>query len=191
MNNKQLLIKLSLGNNKSRARNETCYFTYRNYYENLPVGWAIATLSQVILLTSGTDLKPEEYSSNNIGIPYLTGASNISDKNEIIINRYTTRKHINSHLNEILLSCKGTIGKIVLNNIGDVHVARQFMSIESFINNDYLEIYLKTLVNGLISEAKSMIPGIDRNQILSKIIALPPIDEQIKIVKKVNELVNY
>lgn len=148
-------------------------------------------LSHIISLTSGTDLSPEEYSSNDIGIPYLTGASNISDKNEIIINRYTMREYTNSHLNEILLSCKGTIGKIVTNNIGDVHVARQFMSIKSFISNDYLVIYLKTLVNGLISEAKSMIPGIDRNQILSKIIALPPINEQIKIIKKINGLINY
>lgn len=163
----------------------------KNYYKNLPTGWAVATLSNVISLTSGTDLAPEEYSSNNIGIPYLTGASNISNKNEIIINRYTARKYINSHLNEILLSCKGTIGKIVTNNIGEVHAARQFMSIKSFIDNDYLIIYLKTLVNGLIAEAKSMIPGIDRNQILSKIIALPPINEQIKVVKKVNELISY
>ena len=151
----------------------------------------MSRLSQIIILTSGTDLSPEEYSANNIGVPYLTGASNISDKNEIIINRYTNEKFINSHFNEILLSCKGTIGKIVYNNIGDIHVARQFMSIRSFIDKDFLIFYLKTLVDRLIFEAKSMIPGIDRNQILTKTIFLPPIQEQSRIKKKVISLFDY
>ena len=58
--------------------------------------------------------------------------------------------------------------KIANNNVGDIHVARQFMSINSFINKEFLIIYLHTLVAELSSEAKSMIPGIDRNQVLSK-----------------------
>ena len=163
----------------------------KNYYENLPQGWVITTLSQVISLTSGTDLTTQEYSSNNIGVPYLTGASNISNKNEIIINRYTKEKYINSHLDEILLSCKGTIGKIVKNNIGDCHVARQFMSIKAFIDKDYLIIFLKTLIDILVFEAKSMIPGIDRCQILTKVICLPPLNEQKLISKKIEILLNY
>ena len=121
----------------------------------------------------------------------MTGASNISNKNEIIINRYTDKKYINSHLNEILLSCKGTIGKIVKNSIGDCHIARQFMSIKSFISKEYLIIYLQTLVNVLVSEAKSMIPGIDRCQILSKQILLPPHNLQLKITEKVNKIIKY
>ena len=162
----------------------------KNYYENLPQGWSVTTLATIISLTSGTDLTHLEYSSNNIGVPYLTGASNISSKNEIIINRYTKEKYINSHLGEILLSCKGTVGKIVKNNIGDCHVARQFMSIKSFINKEYLVIYLQTLVDALVSEARSMIPGIDRNQILSKLILLPPYEQQFKISEKVNKIID-
>lgn len=162
------------------------FFLYINYYENIPQNWIGTALSKVISLTSGNDLKPEEYSPTNVGIPYLTGASNIDSDNNILINRYTNIKYINSHANEILLTCKGTIGKIVINNIGDVHVARQFMSIKSFIDTDYLLIFLNTLVNELNREAKSMIPGIDREQVLSKIIDLPPLMEQKRIANKVN-----
>lgn len=176
---------------KNRFRLWSLLFTYRNYYEKLPQGWAFTQLSQVISLTSGTDLRPQEYSSDNIGVPYLTGASNISNKNEIIINRYTNERFINSHLDEILLSCKGTIGKLVRNNIGDCHVARQFMSIKSFINKDYLMYYLQTLVETLVSEAKSIIPGIDRNQIMSKIIFLPSFKEQKRITDKIDNLLKY
>ncbi len=162
----------------------------KNYYENLPPKWEQTTLSKIINLTSGTDLKPEEYSCENIGIPYITGASNITDDNKIIINRYTKNKYINSKLDDILLSCKGTVGKIVINNIGDVHIARQFMGIKSFINIHFLIIYLNTLVTQLNSEAKSIIPGLDRNQILAKRILLPPEKEQLRISNKVQIILN-
>ena len=162
----------------------------KNYYENLPSGWAKTVVRNIISLTSGTDLTPDEYSSDNIGVPYLTGASNISEDDSIIINRYTNARYVNSYKDEILLTCKGTIGKIAINDIGDIHVARQFMSIRSFILNDYMVIYLKTIVAYLNSEAKSMIPGIDRNQILTKEIMLPPIQEQNRIAYKVSNLLS-
>lgn len=156
----------------------------------MPPRWGQTTLSKIINLTSGTDLKPEEYSCENIGIPYITGASNITDDNKIIINRYTKNKYINSKHDDILLSCKGTVGKIVINNIGDVHIARQFMGIKSFINVHFLIIYLNTLVTQLNSEAKSIIPGLDRNQILAKRILLPPEKEQLRISNKVQIILN-
>ena len=71
-----------------------------------------------------------------------------------------------------------------------MHVARQFMSIKSFINIDYLVIFLKTLVCELNKEAKSMIPGIDREQVLSKLIIVPPLNEQRRIANKVNFILN-
>ena len=121
-------------------------------------------------------------------MPYLTGARNIAEDDSIIIIRYTNARYVNSHKGEILLTCKGTIGKIVINEIGNIHVARQFMSIKSFILDDYIVICLKTIVTYLISEAKSMIPGINRNQLLTKEIMQPPIQEQNRIAKKVSNL---
>ena len=175
-----------------RDKNESYIYQgdEKNYYENLPSGWAKTVVRNIISLTSGTDLTPDEYSSDNIGVPYLTGASNISEDDSIIINRYTNARYVNSYKDEILLTCKGTIGKIAINDIGDIHVARQFMSIRSFILNDYMVIYLKTIVAYLNSEAKSMIPGIDRNQILTKEIMLPPIQEQNRIAYKVSNLLS-
>lgn len=160
---------------------------YKNYYENLPLGWVKTYIRNIVSLTSGTDLKPDEYSSDNIGVPYLTGASNF-DGDKIIINRYTNSRYVNSHKNEILLTCKGTIGKIAINKIGDIHVARQYMSIKSFILNEYMVIYLNTIVSCLNAEAKSIIPGINRSQLLTKEIILPPIQEQNRIASKVSNL---
>ena len=163
----------------------------KNYYENLPQGWAVVRMAQIVSLTSGTDLKPNEYSSSDIGIPYITGASNITEENEIIVNRYTDSKKVNSHLNEILLSCKGTIGKIAINKIGNIHAARQFMSITSFIDKNFFLVYLTSLIEKFCANAKSIIPGIDRNQVLTNILYLPPLKEQIRISKKAKLLLNY
>ena len=55
---------------------------------------------------------------------------------------------------------------------------------------DYLVVFLKTLVSELNHDAKSMIPGIDREQVLSKIIDLPPLVEQRRIIEKVNLILN-
>lgn len=156
----------------------------------MPHGWVFTNVSKIISLTSGTDLKSNEYSSSNIGIPYITGASNITEQNEIIVNRYTDSKYANSHLNEILLSCKGTIGKIAVNKIGNIHVARQFMSIMSFVDECYFLIYLTTIVAKLCANAKSIIPGIDRNQLLMNHVCLPPLKEQIKIGIKASRLLD-
>lgn len=173
--------------NKKGIAKYDVFLSYINYYENLPKGWTITRLSNLITLTSGTDLPSTEFSTKNIGVPYLTGASNISNST-ILINRYTSHKYINSHMDEILLTCKGTVGKIIINSIGDLHVARQFMSIKSFIDLDYTLFFLQTLIEKLVSEAKSIIPGIDRKQLLTKNILLPPNNEQIRIVVKLNLL---
>ena len=162
----------------------------KNYYEKLPKNWMLVPLSNIITLTSGTDLMPENYSSRNIGIPYLTGASNITNNGEIIINRYTFKNFINTELNEILITCKGTIGKIAINTIGEVHIARQFMSVKSYINNEFMYFYFYTLVDNLNNNAKSMIPGIDRAQILKQIVLIPPLQEQSRIVSRINILFN-
>ena len=140
----------------------------------------------MISLTSGNDLEPNEYSPNNIGIPYIIGASNITNSGQIIVNRFTYPKYKNSSSGSILLTCKGTIGKIAVNVIGDIHVARQIMSIKSFVSQDYLKYCLLNIVNELNREARSMIPGIDRSQLLSKKILLPPLKEQIRISKKLS-----
>lgn len=157
----------------------------------IPKGWTICNLSSIISLTSGVDLTSSEYFDNERlnSVPYITGASNI-DNNIIKINRYTDSKFINSHLNDILLTCKGTIGKIVINNIGDVHVARQIMSIKSFINNEFLILLLNANIGKIKSNAKSLIPGINRDDILGLPILLPPIEEQKRIVDKVKILLS-
>ena len=102
------------------------YYLHGKYYEQLgkntvdiseaipydiPNTWVWCRLSGLICLLSGRDLEPHQYNSSRIGVPYITGASNI-DSNRVIINRWTDNPLTISHKGDILLTCKGTIGKI-------------------------------------------------------------------------------
>lgn len=167
-------------------------FSYRNYYRNIKKSWCICKLSNIIKLTSGNDLNSKEYHTKQKenDIPYITGASNFINNN-LILNRYTQNKYCNSHVNDILITCKGTIGKIAINNIGDLHIARQIMGITSFINVEFNTLLILNIVNKLQNKAKSMIPGIERNDLLNEIIAIPNLKMQETICHKFNLLISY
>ena len=153
-----------------------------------PRNWTFVRLRDLIELISGRDLLPAQYNSDKIGIPYITGASNLLNE-RIIINRWTDTPSVVSHKGDLLITCKGTIGEMVFNNIGDVHIARQIMSIRCIgVNSLFIMLVLKSYVSQLQSDAKSFIPGISRDDILKLPFIMPPLAEQACIVNRVEEL---
>lgn len=157
---------------------------------DLPNGWAFCRMKSIIDLISGRDLEKEYYNSINNGLPYITGASNI-ENNKIIINRWTTNPAAISHIGDLLLTCKGTVGKLAYNTLGDMHIARQIMAIRTTKELlPYVEIVVKANITNLQSSARSMIPGVDRDTVLNLIVPLPPLDEQRRIVSTINNVLN-
>lgn len=96
--------------------------------------------------------------------------------------------------NDILLTCKGTIGKLLILKEPKVHIARQIMAIrifnENLIYREFILLILEYHVNKLHILAKSIIPGISREDVLKILVPLPPINEQKRIVKMNYELFN-
>ena len=155
----------------------------------IPESWEWVRLGSIINLQSGQDLTPDKYNDNAKGIPYITGASNI-EAGKVIINRWTEYGRAFANKDELLLTCKGTVGTMAFLKEEKVHIARQIMSIRPLncLAPYYLQIVLETLVEGLKAAAKSMIPGISREDVLTSFIPLPPLSEQERIAKKVFEL---
>ena len=159
------------------------------HYENVPSNWALARVEDIGQLLSGRDLTNDECNSENIGLPYLIGASNI-EGNTFSFIRWTEKPQVISQIGDILISCKGTIGAIVKNNIGDIHIARQFMAIRpntDGITSDYLHICMIAVVEEIKKDARGVIPGIARDNILTKVFAIPPINEQRRIIAAINQ----
>ena len=170
--------------------------TDKSHYENVPFeipkSWVLSDFSELVTLLSGRDLESNDCNSNSEGIPYLIGASNIVD-GKINITRWTTKPLVISKRGDILISCKGTIGEVVTNVIGEIHIARQFMAIQTLpkVFAGYIELYIKSIVNNIKRNARGVIPGISREDILQREIAIPPLEEQKRIVIEVEKWLDF
>lgn len=156
----------------------------------LAEGWVWCRIGDVITLKSGQDLKPHEYSDHEeIGLPYITGASNLQNE-KVIVSRWTNAPRSIAFRGDLLLTCKGSgVGKMGWLKEDQAHIARQIMAVNTigadlkFVKN-FLDIklkYFKEAANGLI-------PGIDRKTVLEMPFSFPPLEEQKAIVSKVNAL---
>ena len=190
------MIKWLIGNNQRYRRLLLYLFCNKSHYENVPFeipeSWVLSDFSELVTLLSGRDLESNDCNSNREGIPYLIGASNIVD-GKINITRWITKPLVISKRGDILISCKGTIGEVVTNVIGEIHIARQFMAIQTspMVYADYIELYIKSIVNNIKRNARGVIPGISREDILHREIALPPLEEQKRIVIEVEKWLDF
>ena len=185
---KERLIK----ERKIKRSKKTAKTSDTPHYENVPFeipeNWIWITLEDILELISGQDFSPEKYNNTNSGIPYIIGASNIENEH-LIINRWTEYPSVYSYLNDLLIVCKGAgIGKMAINNIGAVHIARQIQAIRAYtnyINIKYIKAVVKNNLEGIVSKANGLIPGLKRELLLSLQIPFPPFAEQQRIVTEI------
>ncbi|MBI1695827.1 restriction endonuclease subunit S [Lactobacillus crispatus] len=159
---------------------------------DIPDSWEWVRLGDIIELVSGRDIAKKYHLSHKIhnATPYITGASNIDDKGNITINEWIDNPSVVVTKGTLLLSVKGTIGKIAILQLPKAHIARQIMGIENIynFNQDFQKYFLESYIGELKRKAKSMIPGISRDDIILAPFPFSPLIEQNKITNKIKKL---
>ena len=157
----------------------------------VPEGWEWCRLAAIINMLSGQDFPPSKYNDKGLGIPYITGASNIQDA-KILVNRWTETPTVIAKQNDLLIVCKGSgVGKMAICNIEQGHIARQIQALRNtykLANLQYIRYVIEVNLRPIISNANGIIPGLPRDILLDLILPLPPLAEQHRIVKAVDEL---
>ena len=77
-----------------------------------------------------------------------------------------------------------------MNNVGDVHIARQIQAIRDetgIINSKFIKLCIASNISEIIANANGLIPGLKRELLLSLIIPVAPIEEQERIVNAVEQ----
>lgn len=157
----------------------------------IPESWEWCRLGEIIKMLSGQDLAPSGYNDNQIGIPYITGASNLKN-NSLIINRWTPTPTVKAHDGDLLIVCKGSgVGKMAYCTESEVHIARQIQCIVNefhAIHLGYIKVVISYFLDEIVGQANGLIPGIARDVLLLHVLPLPPLSEQYRIVEKIEEL---
>jgi type I restriction enzyme S subunit len=164
------------------SRNELPY--------ELPNGWAWTRLGELIHLVSGQHLQPQEYSDDpKIGLPYITGPSDFAAEG-LRISRFALVRKAVAKKGHLLLTVKGSgVGKTTICDLPEVAISRQLMGLTAIEWDDrFLLLITHRLAEKLQEEARSLIPGISREDVDAFVFPLPPLAEQHRIVAKVDEL---
>ncbi|MGR9188802.1 restriction endonuclease subunit S [Rhizobium leguminosarum] len=157
---------------------------------DVPVGWCYTRLGNIISLLSGQHLQPLEYSEvPSSGVPYITGPSDFTE-NGLNISRYALVRKAIAKRGQLLLTVKGSgVGKTTICDLPEVAISRQLMSLTPIMwNLGFLSIVTHRLAVALREQARSLIPGIAREDVENFTALLPPLAEQGRIVVKVDEL---
>lgn len=151
----------------------------------IPKHWKWVRLGSVCHLLSGRDEPVSECNDYGAGIPYVMGASNLSQVG-LTIERWIEEPRVVSERGDLLISVKGTIGKLYVQQEAELNLSRQIMAIQpgALIEVDYLYQHVYETLRGIQDQAVGLIPGISRQVLLSLPVPLPPFQEQRAIVKK-------
>jgi type I restriction enzyme S subunit len=150
----------------------------------------MARLGDVIHLVSGQHLQPGEYTDQSAnGLPYITGPADVGPHG-LVITRYAIVRKAVARKGQVLLTVKGAgVGKTSICDLPEVAISRQLMALTAIEwSQGFLLLTTHRLAEALRESARSLIPGISREDVDEFVFPLPPFAEQDRIVAKVERL---
>ncbi len=168
-----------------------------SHYGNLPKGWCMVRLGDIYNHTTGKALKK----SNTDGVlrKYITTSNLYWNSFDLTVVRsmYFTNEELEkctAHKGDLLLCNGGDVGRAAIWNYDEDiciqnHISRLRPKYENTIDNlfyYYILMYLKQ--KGLLNGKGVAITSLSAADLLSIQVPLPPTNEQVKIVRKIQEI---
>ncbi|WP_317847423.1 restriction endonuclease subunit S [Pseudomonas sp. HTZ2] len=155
-------------------------------------GWELVRFGELIELISGQHLGPDEYfdTLQDGAIPYLTGPAEFGEVHPQPT-RFTYERRATSIQGDILLTVKGSgVGKTNFVDQEELAISRQLMAIRPvLLDTQFTRYLLLSMAEHFQSKSIGIaIPGISREDVLDTPMGLPPLQEQNRIVAKVDQL---
>lgn len=155
----------------------------------IPKGWEWCRLGVMIGLVSGQHIEAADYNAQGRGVPYLTGPSDFGMRHPTFT-RWTEKPKVTAQNGDLLITVKGSgVGKMNVLHEDGVAIGRQLMAVRPcIVHEEFIVSYLRSQYDALQEAKEGQIPGIGRDDILEKLIPLPPLAEQVAIVERVEAL---
>ena len=158
----------------------------------LPEEWMWVNVDQVSNLISGQHIKTDNYNDEKRGSPYLTGPSDFASKTPQV-SKWTEHPRAKADAGDVLVTVKGAgVGKTNILDVDGTAISRQLMAISPHLISSQF-IYYFVVANFAYFQrigAGSTVPGINRNQVLTTHLPLPPLAEQRQIVNETERLLS-
>ncbi|MGG0936971.1 restriction endonuclease subunit S [Brevibacillus centrosporus] len=140
---------------------------------SIVAGWKKGKLHEYIELISGQHIDANDYNTEGVGTPYLTGPSDFSE-GKIVATKFTERPKTVCKKGDILITVKGSgVGKTVVSD-NEYCISRQLMAIRPTDQLRGIIYYtLKNVEQRYNSDSAGLIPGISRADILNTTINFP------------------
>ncbi|MCG3693689.1 restriction endonuclease subunit S [Aliarcobacter butzleri] len=170
---------------------------------DLPMGWSWTKLGTLCILENGDRGKnyPNQSALVPEGIPFINAGHlqntkiNLKNMNYITENRFELLSSGKVQKNDILFCLRGSLGKVALvDNIEQGAIASSLVIVRLFQNFIFQEYVLNYFMSNLsylmvkMHDNGTAQPNLSATDLSKFEIPLPPLNEQKRIVEKINQL---
>jgi type I restriction enzyme S subunit len=157
----------------------------------IPTSWVFARLGAITNIVMGTSPPGSTYNTIGEGVPLINGPVEFTEGpfGKTTVNQYTSEPTNICESGDFLICVRGsTTGRT---NIAAYRgcIGRGVAAIQPIFEDQYIRLCVSSRRESIIEMGRGIaFPSISRGQLEELVIPLPPLDEQRRIVTKVNEL---
>ncbi len=158
---------------------------------DLPTGWKWVPLAAISDVIMGQSPPGETYNTSGDGVPLINGPVEFTPGpfGRTIVNQFTTSPKKYCEEGDLLICVRGsTTGRT---NVAAFRacIGRGVAAIRSSFDDEFVRLFIWKARENIISMGRGIaFPSINKNQLETLAIPLPPLSEQSRIVAKVDEL---